>query len=129
MPWYRCLVVALLLLVGLTARSPGPRPATPGDVLVVSASVTNAQGKGIKDAEPRFFVNGEAVTPASAPVTDSNGTFEARLELPAGTLPAAQVEMSVERPSYKPSARIALGQIHPEQTTGPATAPMWRMSR
>ena len=119
MPWYRCLVVALLLLVGATAApSSWAAQASPGDVLVVSASVTNAQGKGIKDAEPRFFVNGEAVTPAAAPVTDSNGTFEARLDLPAGTLPAAQVEMSVERPSYKPSARILLGQIHPEQTDG-----------
>ena len=58
------------------------------------------------------------VTLATPPVTDSNGTFEARLDLPAATLPAARVEMSVARSAYKTSARIAIDQIHQEQDDG-----------
>ena len=85
---------------------------------MVSGSVTNAQGKGVKDAEPGFFVNGAPVTLAKPPVTDSNGTFETQLELPAGTLPAARVEMSVARSAYKTSPRIAIDQIHQERDDG-----------
>ncbi len=119
MPWYRTLAVALSLLVGLPATIAwAAGPATSGDVLVVSGSVTNAQGKGVRDAEPSFFVNGAPVSLATPPVTDSNGTFEARLELPAATLPAARVEMGVARSSYKTSARVALDQIHLEQDDG-----------
>ena len=120
MPWYRGLVVVLLsLLVGLAATLAwAGTPAMAGDILVVSGSVTNAQGKGVKDAEPSFFVDGAPVTLATPPVTDSNGTFEARLELPAGTLPAAQVEMSVARSAYKTSPLIAIGQVHQEPDDG-----------
>ena len=131
MPWYRGLVVVLLsLLVGLAATLAwAGAPATAGDVLVVSGSVTNAQGKGVKDAEPSFFVDGAPVTLATPPVTDSNGTFEARLDLPAATLPAARVEMSVARSAYKTSPRIAIDQIHQEQDDGAGngiTSPTWR---
>ena len=119
MSWNRGLVVVLLsLLVGLPATLAGAAPATAGDILVVSGSVTNAQGKGVKDAEPSFFVDGAPVTLAPPPVTDSNGTFEARLDLPAATLPAARVEMSVARSAYKTSPLIAIDQIHQEQDDG-----------
>ena len=120
MSWYRGLVVVLLsLLVGLAATLAwAAAPATSGDVLVVSGSVTNAQGKGVKDAEPSFFVDGAPVTLATPPVTDSNGTFEARLELPAGALPAARVEMSVARSAYETAPRVAIDQIHQEQDDG-----------
>ena len=119
MSWHRGLVGVLMLLLGLPvtlAWAGAPAPA--GDVLVVSGSVTNSQGKGIKDAEPRFFIDGAPLTLPSPPITESNGTFEARLELPTGTLPGAPVEVSVERPSYKTSPSIALGQIHLEQDDG-----------
>jgi Na+/H+ antiporter NhaD/arsenite permease-like protein len=117
MPWYRGLIVVLSLLFGLPAAW-AAGPAAPGDILVVAGSVTNPQGQGIKDAEPRFFVNGAPLTLASPPITESNGTFEAQLDLPTGTLPGAQVEVSVERPSYKASPPIALSQIHLEQDDG-----------
>ena len=119
MPWFRSLVVALTLLVGLPSTLAwAAAPATSGDILVVSGSVLNAQGKGVKDAAPTFFVNGAPVHPATPPVTDSSGTFETQLQFPAGTLPAARIEMSVERPSYKTLSHISLGQIHPDQSNG-----------
>ncbi len=118
--WYRRLAVVLFLLVGLPpalawAATPAGA-ASAGDVLVVSGSVTNAQGKGINDAEPGFLVNGAPVTPATPPVTDASGTFEVRLDLPAGTLPAARVEMTVARSSYQSVAHVAVDQIHDEGT-------------
>ena len=119
MSWFRGLVVVLLsLLVGAPATLAWAAPASPGDILVVSGSVTNAQGKGIKDAQPDFFVDGAPLAVTTSAATDSNGTFETQLELPAGTLPAARIEMSVARPSYKTSPRVVLSQIHQEQTDG-----------
>ena len=122
MPWYRCLVVLISLLVGTPATLAwAGTPATTGDMLVVSGSVTSPQGTGIKDAEPHFFVNGVAVHPAEPATTEDNGAFEATLHLPAGTLPGARVAVSVERPSYKTSPRIVLSQIHPERDNGVGT--------
>ncbi len=120
MPWYRSLAVVFSLLLGLSPALAGAAAAanaTPaGDVLVVSGSVINAQGKGINDAEPDFTVNGAPVSLTTPPVTDANGTFEARLELPAGALPAAKVEMRLVRSSYKAMEHVAVDQIHRDGT-------------
>jgi Na+/H+ antiporter NhaD/arsenite permease-like protein len=114
---FRCLVAVLSLLIGVPATLAWAGPAaSSGDILVVSGSISDPQGKGIKDAEPNFFVDGVPVTPAQPAVTEGNGTFEAQLVLPAGILPGAKVEVSVERPSYKASPRITLSQIHQEQS-------------
>ncbi len=122
MSWYRgLLVIVLMLLVGAPATLAGAAPAGTGDMLVVSGVVTNPQGKGIEEAEPDFFVNGTPVMPAAPAVTGSNGTFEARLQLPAGSLPGTTVEMSVHRSSYKTSPRVTLDQFQPEQGAAPGS--------
>ena len=81
------------------------------DVLVVSGTVTNSQGKGIKDAILHFFVNGKPVALPGEIITQSGGTFEAQIHLPAGNLPGARVDVSVDRPSHQSLPPAALPQI------------------
>jgi Na+/H+ antiporter NhaD/arsenite permease-like protein len=117
MPWHRCLLAAVSLLVGLSSGvALAATSAHATDTLIVSGSVMSPQGEGISDAEPTFFVNGKPATLARHPLTASNGTFEAVLELPAGTLPSARVQMSVQRPSYKTLSHIAIDQIRVESS-------------
>ena len=88
--------------------------------MIVVGTVTNAQGKGIKVAEPSFFVNGTPLNPATPVTSADNGRFLAHLELPAGSLPAARVEVSVAHSSHRSSERVALDKIYPESAPGSA---------
>jgi Na+/H+ antiporter NhaD/arsenite permease-like protein len=118
------LLARLLVVLALAAQSVGlvqaaQRPVSgPADVLVVSGTVTNAQGKPVKGAEIAFFVNGRQVKLAEEVTTSAHGTYEARLELPSATLPAARVEVRVARPSYKTSAHVPLAHVLQEQVDG-----------
>lgn len=117
MALHRSLLAALVLLFGAFSAPALAAQAGTGDVLLISGSVTNAQEEGISDARPTFFVDGKAVAPAQPPVTGSSGTFEAQLNLPAGTLPGAHVEVSVQRSSYLTSPHIVLDRILLERRT------------
>ncbi|MEJ2686753.1 MAG: SLC13 family permease, partial [Gammaproteobacteria bacterium] len=81
------------------------------DLLIVSGTISNAQGKGVKDARLAFFLGGKAIAPAQPVLTDSEGVYEARLHLPAGALPSGAVQVRVTRPSYKTTERLALSHV------------------
>jgi Na+/H+ antiporter NhaD/arsenite permease-like protein len=115
MPGNRGWILLLSLLLAPVLAPAWGGPSQGGDdLLVVTGLVTNPQGKGIKDAVASFRVNDAPVTLAEPTLSEANGGFQAQIRLPAGTLPAARVELLVERPSYQTSAPILLGQVHRE---------------
>jgi Na+/H+ antiporter NhaD/arsenite permease-like protein len=93
------LLAILLLASGALAAAP---PSTPGDRLVISGIIKNPQGKPVKEAEVEFLVNGRHVKALTAEVaTAEAGSFVAELQLAAGTLPGARVEVTAHKPSWR----------------------------
>ena len=77
----------------------------PGDHLAISGLVTDPMGKGLKEVEVEVLVNGQHVKPEGKEAeiaTGKPGGFVADFILPAGTLPAAKVEVKAAKPSWKP---------------------------
>ena len=100
-------ILIFLAIAGLLAASAvfaAPAPA-PGDRLSISGLVTDPMGKGLKEVEVEVLVNGQHVKPegkAAEVSTGKPGGFVADFNLPAGTLPAAKVEVKAAKPSWKP---------------------------
>ena len=100
-------IVIFLAIAGFLAASAvfaAPAPA-PGDRLSISGLVTDPMGKGLKEVEVEVLVNGQHVKPegkAAEISTGKPGGFVADFNLPAGTLPAAKVEVKAAKPSWKP---------------------------
>jgi Na+/H+ antiporter NhaD/arsenite permease-like protein len=99
------------------AAEAGGGTSTPSDVLIVTGTVTNSQGKPIKDAELTFFVNGKKMEIKEEVTTSKAGRYEAELILPRGTLPEAKVEIEAHKPSYKSRERIAIERMVKERDT------------
>jgi Na+/H+ antiporter NhaD/arsenite permease-like protein len=97
------IVVALTGVLAASAALAAPAPA--GDHLAISGLVTNPMGKGLKEVEVEVLVNGRHVKPLGKEaeiVTGKPGGYVADFFLPAGTLPAAKVEVKAAKPSWKP---------------------------
>jgi Na+/H+ antiporter NhaD/arsenite permease-like protein len=97
-------ILTFLATVGFLAPS-AVWAAPAGDHLAVSGLVTNPMGKGLKEAEVVVLVNGRQVKPTGKEVkivTGKPGGYVADFILPAGTLPAAKVEIQAAKPSWKP---------------------------
>ncbi len=107
-------ILTALLIAGFLAPSAvlaAPAPAPAGDHLALSGLVTNPMGKGLKEAELEVLVNGQHVKPTGKEaeiVTGKPGGYVADFILPAGTLPAAKVEVQAAKPSWKPMPPTAV---------------------
>jgi Na+/H+ antiporter NhaD/arsenite permease-like protein len=85
--------------------------AAPADRLIVSGAFLNAQMKPVKEVDIDILVNGQHVKPVGkeeAIASGSNGAFSAEFQLPAGTFPAAKVEVKAHKPSWEPLEPTAL---------------------
>jgi Na+/H+ antiporter NhaD/arsenite permease-like protein len=108
---YVAQILIVLVLAGslaasaLAASDPtASTPVKPSDHLAVSGLVANPMGKGLKEVEVEVLVNGRHVKPTGKEaeiVTGKPGGFVADFMLPAGTLPAAKVEVKAAKPSWK----------------------------
>jgi len=94
----------------LAARA-GSGTSTPSDILIVAGTITNNQGKAVKEVELTFYVNGKKVETEDEVTTSKSGRYEAELVLPRGTLPAAKVEVEAHKASYKASERAVLAKV------------------
>jgi Na+/H+ antiporter NhaD/arsenite permease-like protein len=116
------LVLSLLMLVlilGLSASvtaAETQKPTSPSDILIVSGTVNNAQGKAVKEVGMHFFLNGKKVELEEEVTTSTAGGYKAEIKLPSGTLPAARVEIEAEKPSFKTSEKIHLDKIVQEKS-------------
>ena len=111
---FRMLLIVFLCVAAFSIVEPVDSFAA-SDSLTVSGVISDAQKKPVKDAEITFFINGNKQVVKEEVTTSKGGQYIVDLELPAGTLPGAKVEMEARRPSYKASERIALQNIVQEK--------------
>jgi Na+/H+ antiporter NhaD/arsenite permease-like protein len=93
-------LAAVFCLTSLAVAAPAPA----GDHLAVSGLVANPMGTGLKEVEVEVLVNGKHVKPTGKDAeitTGKPGGYVADFMLPAGTLPAAKVEVQASKPSWK----------------------------
>ena len=90
-------------------------PAGPADTLIVSGTVTNLQGKAVKEVELHFYLNGQKLELEEEVSTSKAGVYEAKLKVPKGVLPAGKVEVEAAKPSFQTSARMLLDKVLPER--------------
>jgi Na+/H+ antiporter NhaD/arsenite permease-like protein len=102
----------------LIPSSPTPgwgSPPAAGDSLVISGRVLDAQGKGVKEAKVRFFLDSQPLEAEAE--TSAKGGYRAELILPRGALPAARLEVEAEKPSFttqrSPVERVLSGPATP----------------
>ena len=89
----------------------GSESSNPPDILIISGTVINSQGKPVKDAELSFFVNGKRMETDGEVTTSKAGTYKAEVDLPHGTLPEGKIEIAARKPCYKSFERIALETV------------------
>jgi Na+/H+ antiporter NhaD/arsenite permease-like protein len=112
-------ILALLLLIFMSsvsasrslAAEAGNRTPAPSEVLIISGTVTNSQGKPVKEAALTFFADGKQMEIGEEVTTSKFGRYEAELNLPRGTLPEAKVEVEAHKPSYDSTGRIPLDNV------------------
>ena len=92
------------------------KPSGPSDILIVSGTIANAQGKGVKEVGVYFFLNGQKIELKEEAATSKDGIYKVEIALPSGSLPGAKVEMQADKPSYQESQQIALASIVKEKT-------------
>ena len=110
-------IFALLVLVSTTnfCWSAEKVSAGPFDYLLITATVNNLQGNGVKEVKVSVFVNGKEMHLPDELVTSSSGSFQGKLTLPQGSLPGAKVELEFSKPSYKTSGRISADRLVMDQ--------------
>ncbi|HEX7539108.1 MAG TPA: SLC13 family permease [Syntrophales bacterium] len=119
------LVLSTLLILMLTvpvSAAEAPKTGGPGDLLIVSGVISDAQKKPVKDAELSFYVDGKKIEAAEELVTGKNGAFQVEIPLPAGSLSGAVVEVEAEKASFKNTGRLVLGSIVKEKDDGQGSA-------
>jgi Na+/H+ antiporter NhaD/arsenite permease-like protein len=105
-------ILSLVLLAGLLAPNTTLAAPVPqaGDRLSVAGAMKNPQDRGVKEVEVEVLVNGQHVKAIKDEdiATGKSGAFLGEFVLPAGTLPAAKVEVKAFKPSWVPLAPIAV---------------------
>jgi len=119
------LVLSTLLILILAvpfAAAENPKAGAPGDLLIVSGTISDAQKKPLKDAELSFYIGGKKIELGDEVATGKNGAYKAEIPLPAGSLSGAVVEVEAEKASFRNSGRLALGSIVKEKDDGQGSA-------
>jgi Na+/H+ antiporter NhaD/arsenite permease-like protein len=103
----------LILFPSLSATTARAADPGPQDRLSLAGSILNTEGRGVKEADVEVLVNGRHVKPEgkkSTIVTGSQGGFLAQIQLPAGALTGARVEVQVKKPNWRdlPPALVTL---------------------
>jgi len=117
------LSILLILMVAVpVAAAENPKAGGPGDLLIVSGIISDAQKKPLKDAELSFYVGGKKIEPAEEVSTGKNGAYKVEIPLPSGSLSGSVVEVEAEKASFRSSGRLALGSIVKEKDDGQGSA-------
>ncbi|MFH0999173.1 MAG: ArsB/NhaD family transporter [Pseudomonadota bacterium] len=100
-----------LMVMGIAPMTLVHAGSGPSDILVVTGTITNDQGKPLKDATLQFFLNGKKIHIEEEVTTSKSGGYKAELTFPKGSLAGAKVQIEVEKPSFKNSGHINLKNI------------------
>jgi len=101
----------LLCLLSLGIAVQAMASDKPAEILVVSGTVTNDQGKALKEVTIHFFLNGKKIDMEEEATTSKSGRYEAELTLPKGALSGAKVAMEASKPTFKNTGHIVLENI------------------
>lgn len=112
---YSLAILLPLFAIPIAASAAADERAT--DTLIVSGTITNAQGKGINDARISFLMDGKVIE-APEVVTEAGGTYEAELVFPAGALDATVPQVQVERRAYRTTRPVELSRVIEERVDG-----------
>ena len=99
---------------GISLETPKPLPSS--DILIVSGTISNIQGKGLKDVGIRFYLNGRGWNPKTDVSTSKDGHYKAELSFPSGTLAKESVTFQPGKKFYKNPGQIPLSSIIKEKT-------------
>lgn len=106
------LVFTVLLAFPWNAHSAEhPAAMETSDLLIVSGTINNAQGKPVKEVQVHFYVNGTRVELEEEVITSKSGRYEAEISVAPGSLPTATVELEASKPAYKTTERIRLENV------------------
>lgn len=108
-------VVAALMSTALYAAGAMASKAPDFDRLVVYGIIADGHGEGVEAARLRFRIDGREVQPEQPVRTSSDGTFEAEIKAPAGTLKGATVQLDVSKSSYRDTGPITLKPVLKER--------------
>jgi Na+/H+ antiporter NhaD/arsenite permease-like protein len=108
-------LLAWLVVIGIAPMTLAHAGSGPSDILVVSGTITNDQGKPLKEVSLQFFLNGKKMDIKDEVTTCKSGGYEAELSFPKGALIGARVEMDAEKPSFKSTGHIVLENIVQEK--------------
>jgi Na+/H+ antiporter NhaD/arsenite permease-like protein len=98
-----------VMSMGIVAQSMATDKAA--DILIVSGTITNDQGKALKEVTLHFFLNGKKIDMEEEATTSKSGRYEAELTLPKGALSGAKVAMEASKPTFKNTGHIVLENI------------------
>ena len=118
--WAGVVGLLIILLLGTICVRAGEmttsgKPTSPAETLIVSGTITNLQGKAVKEVGLHFFLNGQKLEQEEEVTTSKAGRYEAELKVPKGSLPAGKVELEASKPSYQTSGRTALDKVVAER--------------
>ena len=105
-----------MMILGIASTAPAQSDGIPSDILVVSGTITNDQGKPLKEVRLQFFFNGTQIDTKEEVVTSKSGRYETQLAFPKEALPGAKVEMAAEKPTFKSTGHVVLENIVREKT-------------
>jgi Na+/H+ antiporter NhaD/arsenite permease-like protein len=103
-----------LTLSGLCLES--PPPSLSSDILIVFGTVSNIQGKGLKDVNIQFSLNGQPWKAKTEVLTSKDGHYKAELTFPSGAMIKKSVRLQPGKKFYKNPGPIPLGSIIKEKT-------------
>lgn len=77
------------------------------ELLVLAGRISSSEGKGIKDVNLSFWLNGEKITREDRVRTSSDGTFKFIIPVPNGKLDETGIELEATRHSYRSPLRVS----------------------
>ena len=109
----RLAIIPLLIFLVLPNLSVAAA-AMVDDVLILSGDIINTHGKGVSDVAITLVIAGERSIVKKQFHTDGEGHFAAEISVPAGLLPAAQMQLKARKFSYAPSTLSTLKPLKSE---------------
>jgi Na+/H+ antiporter NhaD/arsenite permease-like protein len=107
-------LMALITTLPVFATETRKAPV-PGDIVIVAGTVTNSQGKPIKEVGLSFFINGKAIELEEEVTTSRAGRYEAEITLPSGTISGGRMEVVAQKPCYRSSEHLSLEKVLKER--------------
>ena len=92
------LMAAVFVVVSPFLGAQDLRGAVPEDTLVVVGVITNAQGKGIKDAALDFYLDGHKLEDHKEIFSGSEGNYQAEIKVPSGKFRSSRVAVEITKP-------------------------------